>query len=1198
MPNSTDGSLIEQGTPLTLNHWFDGKFLRADDLARDQDYHRAALRLANQASGFGVVRGLEVGLAAAELVLQPGLGLCANGELLLLESELRVGVEALIAASNSDALSSTAAPPALAAGSAAFAPCVAVVGADAAVPASGGLQIYRLTLSPHQALCGYEDVVGALCERACVSERQRPYKLDGVRLRARRLALNLPELRGFTISSLHLRSRIASALFALDDAQTPPLPDNGGRLQSPLWCSGTEFSMDGELLLGILVRGGSLAAFIDLWAGRRERMTSQAEAYWRRRTRMRPLADFIAQVAQFQCQFTAAFRDGLPPPGGGECDALRALVAGLQQQLEAAAQDGQPVDAVPEREGLAIDWNQAASPKVMQRIGQFVQAARPLLQGRADRLLLDRGIVELPPAGFLPVVPGSNSPLAQQLQDWVGPGVRLQICSAPLDAIGHLFEEAQHSARTSLTSGLADPADTPLLQIIVPDGEGSAAPAPPASAPGFALTLHVVPALMLSTLVRLLGQTPVALAPGMVAVPAGPSVGAASGPASGPTSGTPTSTAAPAPALSTGAGLGELAGLGDLDEAESMAEGAGRVPEGTSGSALGTALRFALAAQGRPVGVDRAAALHEFEACWSELECSANPFSAAPGARIELLGLLSEADRPGAELPSSARVGLRLRLQAQLQLDPDGAREQATRAEIEPFTGLQGGTVRMGTLSGSLQTLRQSQGVPDRVDGQVIEREDRFALPLVFLQQLAQPAGLHTVIGMPVNLRSGNLVVVLLECLPAQAGQANLRLRLLQPLPQEAPPLTHVAPPAPQRFEERRFPLVSLRADAQALSVNSTPRRQAEAGLAALDTVLGPNAPDAAARERLLGLAAPAATAASLSARHDWVLFRRPVDARCSFNPAPVPTPPAPAPEERIKAWVLRLQGLSGRVSVEQAIEILQAGRLPNSKVATLGDAGELRFAAGSSSPVQSDAQLQASFSAAGFSPVPRAVVLHGNTGATAAEREARYAGLGSRLGAGSSPLPLAVVSGSLAAALPPGAAQGSVIVLVEPLDIPPPPPGRITRQHRLLLLTNHAREANNLQFEFLRDTTALSSAVNEQLLALQTAGQLPLLQLNFGWPANPGGTLEAFDNELREVGDAVMQAGGFTAPPRVLTIAQVNADAEAMRRSEEEARFIANKFNSIAGVPEAAVRKAVVTLSTFSGNSLMQAVTLLFVRG
>jgi hypothetical protein len=138
MSNSTDGSLIEQGTPLTRNHWFDGKFLRADDLARDQDYHRAALRMANQAGGFGVVRGLEVGLAAAELVLQPGLGLCANGELLLLESELRVGVEALIAASSADAPSSTAAPPA---GSAAFAPCVAAAAVDAAVPASGGLQI-------------------------------------------------------------------------------------------------------------------------------------------------------------------------------------------------------------------------------------------------------------------------------------------------------------------------------------------------------------------------------------------------------------------------------------------------------------------------------------------------------------------------------------------------------------------------------------------------------------------------------------------------------------------------------------------------------------------------------------------------------------------------------------------------------------------------------------------------------------------------------------------------------------------------------------------------------------------------------------------------------------------------------------------------------------------------------------------------
>ena len=48
-------SLIPQPTPLTRLNYFDGKFLRADDLAREQAYLRGLVHLSNRAGGSGVV---------------------------------------------------------------------------------------------------------------------------------------------------------------------------------------------------------------------------------------------------------------------------------------------------------------------------------------------------------------------------------------------------------------------------------------------------------------------------------------------------------------------------------------------------------------------------------------------------------------------------------------------------------------------------------------------------------------------------------------------------------------------------------------------------------------------------------------------------------------------------------------------------------------------------------------------------------------------------------------------------------------------------------------------------------------------------------------------------------------------------------------------------------------------------------------
>ncbi len=934
------GTLVEQGTPLVRNHWFDGKFLRADDLARDQEYHRSALRLANQAGGFGVVHGLEVSLHRSEIRVQPGLGVTADGELLMLGSVLSVGVEALIAASlveapaGSGTAGASGAPAAPAPGSGAFGPCVSASTAAPPAALASGWRLYRLTLAPHRALCGFEDVVGALCERACVSERQRPYQMEGVRLRARAESLPLPPRPGFEVDGRHARSRIASALFAREDGATAPLPDNGGRLLGPAWCSGAPHAAGNELTLGYLVRGAGTADFIDLWAGRRERFAPQAPGYWERRTRRRPHADFMAQVAQFQCQLAGLLKDGAPPVDeGGDCEALRGLVRNLQTQLAQALGSNDPE---------TVDWTQATSVATMKRLGAFVKQAASAMQGAPDRVLLERGIVEVPPAGFLPVSP-NGAPVLRQVQALLGPGVQLQLCSAPLDAIGHLFEEAQHSARSSLTRGLADAADKPLLQIIVPDGQAEASA--PAVPPGYAVALHIDPAITLLALVQVLqavqqpgrlagtsamtaaaAAAPASGAPAEAAKPSadaaslaaastrlaaalarrktvsvnsllheGAEEPAAAAAASATAAPNPTATAAPIAVAAPPSAL-PIGSAATPAATVPVARGAGRVPAGSGSAGLFTTAVRGLPAEGEVQG-------QEFEAAWAEARVAADPFTAPAGSTLALALRVSEVDRSDDDkLPPTARVGYALAVAGQLQLDADAAALEPFRAEAEALTGLRGGVLRAASLQAVLSYTLHAFGVPGQPEGPVRSGTAEIAVPRIVLQRAAVAGGEHTLVLLPMNESS----FLVLEHLPdttsatAGAGATRLQLRLITRAAGTGP-VTHV-PANPPPAQTVTATLATLRADAQALAPGAAPRVAAEAGLAELARVLASAPPNAADRERLLGAdTAAAGSGTGLRALHEWVLFRRPVDARCGGVqpkpvPAPVPVPPAPQP--------------------------------------------------------------------------------------------------------------------------------------------------------------------------------------------------------------------------------------------------------------------------------------------------------------
>ncbi len=66
--------------------YFDGRFLRAADLTRDQNYFLTRQADLGRAGGMGVVHGLEVTLVnATQIRIAPGHGVCPSGELVVIE---------------------------------------------------------------------------------------------------------------------------------------------------------------------------------------------------------------------------------------------------------------------------------------------------------------------------------------------------------------------------------------------------------------------------------------------------------------------------------------------------------------------------------------------------------------------------------------------------------------------------------------------------------------------------------------------------------------------------------------------------------------------------------------------------------------------------------------------------------------------------------------------------------------------------------------------------------------------------------------------------------------------------------------------------------------------------------------------------------------------------------------------------------
>lgn len=74
--------------PFVRNNYFTGRVLTAEDLRREQDYHREKQKLHNrELHGFGVVSGLELSKGQGGIKIEAGLALdCAGNEIVVSQS--------------------------------------------------------------------------------------------------------------------------------------------------------------------------------------------------------------------------------------------------------------------------------------------------------------------------------------------------------------------------------------------------------------------------------------------------------------------------------------------------------------------------------------------------------------------------------------------------------------------------------------------------------------------------------------------------------------------------------------------------------------------------------------------------------------------------------------------------------------------------------------------------------------------------------------------------------------------------------------------------------------------------------------------------------------------------------------------------------------------------------------------------------
>lgn len=878
---------IPRPTPLTRLHYFDGKFLRADDLALEQDYLRRQVQLSNLAGGSGVVYGFDLELAAGgdALALGPGLAFDPAGRALLLPSgEVQLSIAELIAAS-----SRLPAPTRRGRVPGVFGDCEIAAGEPA--PGPRGADLYLITLGWAEALCGEEDVYGKVCAEACITSTDRPYFVEGVIVRAVPLHLATPLATSgvVALSQRHLRSLVASAYFADEALRVGSWISKAGLLQDG-WCRGAQAPAGGDVPVGVLARAGTQTVFLDPWTARRERIETPPRRYWAWRMAMRPWDVFLAQVLQFQCQLQDVYGH-LPEAGGDDpCRDAHRLLAEAGEALGHLTRFYREVSA-----RLASFAAAPATSAVFELGGggvsgasaiyERVQAARRAFSlAPVDRLLIRGGIVELPAAGYLPVVPGTVS-VNRQVRSLLGEGVDLRFCVVRPDYVPHALEEAQHMERISLLAGLDDPDHKPRVDVLVPDGQ-IVSRERPGTSHGFATVVSYLPSTPDEGPVAQPAPTPQSL-PGFAA-----SEAAAAGRLSQQSLVAPRSPlelhgAGRTEQLAAGGGAFHFAGSSEVEEstlqrfglafnqiarsqssqlfralaaeepAATAADPAESVPRLVNLAARAKRYASRLRAFDQPLAGDTArlsrrafapalAADRRVANLWLSARCEADPFSLDSGVATPV------ALRAVLAFPGEAAVVLDVQLRGDLRVDQD--------------LTLPNGRRLTGRLSGLFAQSSQGGGVPDQSETQSFDLAASVVLG-------ASGGACLFVARLTAADQSGFVLSARWEGEPLEAQ--------VEVLYQES-----------SGDEPLALASLRLQADDAVLDPGNTLHTVSLAALEVLGAVLqDPGFADGSAR-LLFPPKAAAGEELTVRATRDWVLFHRRRDRQCG---TPLEAPPAAA---------------------------------------------------------------------------------------------------------------------------------------------------------------------------------------------------------------------------------------------------------------------------------------------------------------
>jgi hypothetical protein len=326
----------------------------------------------------------------------------------------------------------------------------------------------------------------------------------------------------------------------------------------------------------------------------------------------------------------------------------------------------------------------------------------------------------------------------------------------------------------------------------------------------------------------------------------------------------------------------------------------------------------------------------------------------------------------------------------------------------------------------------------------------------------------------------------------------------------------------------------------------------------------------AAARERLFAAMANPTTA--LRAQHDWVLFRRLVDARCNLQVAPPPVlvePPAPPPKlTRYQAIVLRVNPVAGVDHVQIALAMLRQGELPNLRVSRAASAGEISYLGDAELPQASNAYLVAQFGRADFAPPVVGAFVVAAPGVTPALEQRRFAQLADRLGGDT--VQVEHLPGR-PATLPASEAEGTLIYLINPdklpppVDPPPPAPPKANRDNVLLVLTLSGSNAiSGAELTRMRANLESATTLQPTLDGLLTRAKPFFLSM---YRAGGTGSIQLLPEDATGFAAAASFVGGTQAlgHPEVLSVVSGLAASDEAARVLDESFFVCGKTSVLA---------------------------------